>query len=612
MARLIGTAGHVDHGKTSLIRALTGIDADRLPEEKVRGLTIDIGFAYIDIPGIGQVSIVDVPGHERFLSNMLVGALGVDVAILCVAADESVKPQTLEHLQILDLLPVRKLIVAVTRTDLVDTETLAVTTSEIHEALASTRFNQSEIIPVSSVTGFGLEKLKSALAACLEATEQHNGQPWYLPVDRVFTVKGHGAIVTGTMMRGIVKVGDEVALEPGGMKAKIRQIQGHDQTKDMALSGQRTALNLSGVKAEELRRGLLAGRPGTIFSTALIEAQMRWVSDPKHAQRVRISIGADEVIGKVLMRRGSSTTVQFKLERPTAATSGQSVIVRNYSPPQVLGGGKVTIPLAEPRKKIESSVDIDPSNPLKAIPALLRAADHGLATDEICKFLGRTQQALGDIFERLIDEGSALGFAGLWFDPGKFEELVEKFIETLEAAHVENQGQSLFPKEGVAKRAQTGWSGKPLDRILNELLSRGKIRQNGSMIGLVGRVAEMNPAQRALLERVKGTLAAAGMSVPNPAEIALQLGVPSQAVSAILKLGLDAGELVRVDEAIWYPQATLDNIEAEARSKFKSDPFTASEFRDAFGSSRKYVIPILEHFDARRKTFRRNDARVFN
>ena len=270
MARLIGTAGHVDHGKTTLIRALTGIDADRLPEEKRRGMTIDIGFAYIELPGVGRVSIVDVPGHERFLTNMLVGALGVDVALLCVAADESVMQQTREHLQILELLPVERLVVALTRADLADDETREIARAEVEELVAASRFEEAPILEVSAVTGVGMDALRQALADALTGTETTTSGPWYLPIDRAFAVKGHGAVVTGTLHQGTVRVGDRAIIEPGHHEVRVRAIHSHDETLEACEPGRRTALNLGGIKLEEVRRGLSVGGVGLVFAFFLV------------------------------------------------------------------------------------------------------------------------------------------------------------------------------------------------------------------------------------------------------------------------------------------------------------------------------------------------------
>lgn len=612
MARLVGTAGHVDHGKTSLIRALTGIDADRLPEEKTRGLTIDIGFAYVDLPEIGRVSIVDVPGHERFLHNMLVGAMGVDVAVLCIAADESVMPQTREHLQILDLLPVERLVVALTRSDLVDQTTLEITQGDTVDLLAKTRFAGSPIVSVSALTGEGLDQLKQELATALSGTATTQPGPWYLPIDRVFTVKGHGAVVTGTLMRGTVSEGDGAEIQPTGEQARVRQVQTHDSAVKTSQKGQRTAINLGGVRIEDLHRGLLAGAPGSVFASDVLDLKVRWLSEPKHGSRIRLSIGAAEVIGKVFLNDNQPETVQVRLEERVGAAVDQPVILRRYSPPDILGGGHVTVAQAKKRRKTESVTVATGESLEDRVVSLAGASLSGVTTEIVCRTVGLSAQVMGDVFEGLLIGGRLIGFAGRWFTPSGFYQARTLFLGSLEALHDRQPAKSAFPKDEVARSAGLDWDGKPLDRIVARLVQEGMLRSKGNEVGLVGRGTMLNPAQRSLLDKVAAVLESASWSVPSPSDVARQLQVPQQAVLGVLKLGVESGEIVRIDEEIWYPTGPLNRMVEGARQHFGGRQFSASEFRDFTGSSRKYVIPVLEHLDARRTTFRRGDLRLFD
>ncbi|HWA83840.1 MAG TPA: selenocysteine-specific translation elongation factor, partial [Fimbriimonadaceae bacterium] len=417
MAKLIGTAGHVDHGKTTLIQALTGIDADRLPEEKRRGMTIDIGFAYIDLPEFGRVSIVDVPGHERFLTNMLVGALGIDVALLCVAADESVMPQTREHVQILDLLPVERMVVALTRSDLADETTREIAKAEVEELLAPTRFKVAPIVEVSAQTGAGIPELRQALVEALRASapEGLKDAPWYLPIDRVFTVKGHGAVVTGTLAQGEVRVGGKAYIQPENLEVRVRALHSHGVAIESGEPGRRIAINLSGVKEEDLRRGQAVGAPGALFSTDCFDAKMRWATPVKHGSRVRVSIGAEEAIGRVFLNDFDPELAQIRLESRIAAALDQPLILRRYSPPDVLGGGRILIPQAKRRKKGEEIRGARPARDEEAILGVVGTSPDGIATEEVCRLVGKSQQTLGKPFENLLAQGKVHGFAGLWF-----------------------------------------------------------------------------------------------------------------------------------------------------------------------------------------------------
>lgn len=611
MAKLIGTAGHVDHGKTSLIRALTGIDADRLPEERARGLTIDLGFAYVDFPEIGRVSIIDVPGHERFLSNMLVGVQGVDVAILCVSAIESVKPQTIEHLQILELLPVQSLVVALTFCDIAEAETFETARLEVEQLLASTRFSGSPVVPVSAETLEGIAQLKQHLEQVLRQETEPRIGPWLLPIDRVFSVHGHGTVVTGPLMQGEVRVGDEVEIQPGGFRSRVRQIQGHDLTLESASFGQRTALNLAGLKPEEIQRGHLAGEPGTVFESKLIDAEVRWIEKPNWGLRVRLSIGADEVIGRVYTSDLDETKAQIRLETPTGAAKGQSIIIRRYSPPNLLGGGIVLIPSGKVGKKFQSQEN-DRSLPLtEQILQIVEGAPRGIDNAEICRILGFTNQLLGDTIEKLISAGEIRGFAGYWFVPATWDSTQSAIIEALEDLHAGESQRVCFSKDQVARAIGLNCSQKALDRIFSHLVESGTVRSTAQGVSLTSHSVHLNPAQRQLLDRVKSQLELGGWMPLSPQEIAKQLGLPAQAVLGVLSLGIENGEIVRLQDDVWFTKVRFNQMVEVAKNHFGSEKFAASEFRNLFETSRKYAIPVLEYLDARRVTFRQGDTRFF-
>lgn len=612
MARLIGTAGHVDHGKTTLIRALTGIDADRLPEEKKRGMTIDIGFAFIDLPGVGRASIVDVPGHERFLTNMLVGALGIDVALLCVAADESVMPQTREHLQILELLPVEKLIVAMTRADLADEETRMIAREEIEELVRGSRFESAPVLEVSAAKGEGIDALREALASALSGEDAPASGPWYLPIDRVFGVKGHGCVVTGTLAEGAVRAGDRAVLQPGGQEVRVRAIHSHDEAVETAEHGRRTALNLGGVKLEDVHRGMVVGEPGAVFETTLMDARVRWLDRPRHGARVRVSAGAEEVIAKAFHTDAEPEIVQLRLESPLAVALRQPVIVRRYSPPEVLGGGRVLVPVARQRRKSEAFVPVAETD--SAEDAILEALGDrtGVTTEEVCRVLGKSPQALGKAFEALASADRVRGFAGLWMRSEVFESAAAQFLEVLAQAHEKQPTQATVPREKVSELSGLKWAGKPLDRILAALAAAGRLSVSGTGVRHPDFQLRLTERQRQLLDRVRAALEAEGINVPAPLELARTLAVPPQAVDEILRLGVEAGEIVRVDEGLFYTHAQIDEVKRKAIAVAGGKPFAAAEFRDAVGTSRKYAIPLLEYLDRVRFTTRVGDRRMIN
>jgi len=612
MARLIGTAGHVDHGKTTLIQALTGIDADRLPEEKARGMTIDIGFAYLDFPTHGRVSIVDVPGHERFIHNMLVGALGVDVALLCVAADSGVMPQTREHLEILSLLPVEHVVVALTRADLADEDMRALAIEDVRELLADSRFSDTPIIPVSAITQEGLTTLREELDKALSATSSRDrGGPWYLPIDRAFAVKGHGTVVTGTLAQGRVSVGDACVLEPGGQRARVRGLHSHGIAQDTLDAGRRVAMNLGNVRLEELHRGQSVGALGALFETTLVDAEVTWIRPAKHGMRVRVSLGAAEVMGKLFLNDHDSAWVQIALDEPVAAALHQPLVIRRSSPMEVLAGGRVRVPVAVKRKKAEAPPKVTANDRPSAIREIVGDNPNGLSTDEIARSLGASLTELGDDFEALRLSGTLRGLAGKWVSEAGYQVLTERMLAALRQLHEAHPTQSSHPREKVLDLARLSWSGKPLDRLIASLASEGKIVAEGTAIRDAEFKLQLSSKQRIFLDRIREALDAGSPNVPAPHELTKMLSVPPQAIDEMLRLGVEAKELVRVADGIFYTHDGLAKIITGLRENFGGRAFEASEVRDFIGSSRKYVIPLLEHLDSKGLTQRTGDRRAF-
>jgi selenocysteine-specific elongation factor len=613
MAHLIGTAGHVDHGKTTLIKALTGIDADRLPEEKSRGMTIDIGFAHVELPDVGRVSIVDVPGHRKFLTNMLVGALGVDVGLLCVAADAGVMPQTREHLEILQLLPVDRLVVAMTRSDLVDAETRELARLDVEEFLTKTRFAGSPIWFVSAITGEGIDDLKAALSQALKQADPQASRgkaPWYLPIDRAFVVKGHGCVVTGTLAQGVAKAGDRAVLEPGGLEVRVRSIHVHGETVESSEFGRRTAVNLGGIHLEDVQRGMILAQPGVAFESAVVDCKLHWAVPPRHGQRIRFAVGSEEAIGKLFLSEADATLAQLRLERPIACAVGQPVIVRQYSPPTLIAGGRIVTPVAKPRKRRDQVIVVNAGDDETAVLQVIGDDPNGRPTEDVCRILGRSPQQLGPVFERLRESGALLGFAGQWIKSEAFEAGVSKFLEALGSLHEQSPTTAFVPREKAVSLAGLKWAGKPLDRMLSLLAQRELVAVQGVTIRQFGFRVQLTPRQRELLDRVLTTMDSAGVNVPPVVELAKQVPAPPQAVEEILKIGVQAGEVVALGEGIYYGARQLERIQKTVADAAAGKPFTASAMRDVLGTTRKYIIPLLEHMDSIRFTLRQGDQRV--
>lgn len=612
MAYLIGTAGHVDHGKTTLIAALTGIDADRLPEEKARGMTIDLGFAFVDLPEVGKVSIVDVPGHERFVKNMLAGASGVDVALLCVAADEGVMPQTREHFQILQLLEAQTMVVALTKVDAVDPESLALAELDVSSLLDGTAYADAPIIHVSAHAGTGIGELKRSLSEAIHSLgPRQAGSGWFLPIDRVFTVEGYGTVVTGTLASGKVATGAEAVLMPGYHKARIRGVETHGSRSEVAEAGMRTALNVSGIRRDALHRGQAVGAPGSLFETGCLNVRLTVVSKLEHAARVRVHIGTGEFIGRVFLFDHAPGFAQLRLEEPAACARGQRLILRRYSPPTLLAGGEVITPNASPRRKNDAAVQDILSNEDAGddrILNLLKRYSLGATTEALCEALGESPQSLGDEFERHKQSGDAIGFAGVWIAKEHFTEVAERVRRALSALHAQQPQAASVSKSQVLAASGLGWAAKPFDRLLARLVDEGLVVAKGSSLAHPDHKIALNEKQAALLRRVIAVMVEAGASAPAPQDIATTVSAPVQAVDEMIRLGMETGRLVRVDEGIVYPVEVLEEMKQTLRSFGK--PFTVAQFRDATNSSRKFALPLLQYFDETRFTRRVDDERI--
>jgi selenocysteine-specific elongation factor len=616
MAYLIGTAGHVDHGKTTLLAALTGIETDRLPEEKARGMTIDLGFAYLDLDGVGRVSIVDVPGHERFVKNMLAGAWGVDVALLCVAADEGVMPQTREHFEILCLLEARAMVVALTKCDMVDEETQDLVEWEVRELLSGTRYAEAPVVRVSALTGKGLQELKETLSKTLISLGPRRdiGSQWFLPIDRVFSVTGHGTVVTGTLAMGRVKQGDECELLPGGGRLRVRRVQVHGVEREYAEAGQRTALNLGGVKRENIERGQAVASPGLMVETRCSNIRVVALEPLKHGMRVRVHLGSGEFLGRLFLFDAVPDLAQIVFEEPVACTRGQRLVLRRYSPPTLIGGGVILTPSATRRKKSDPSVrellaEGDESLPLEErVLSLITGVPMGIETSVMAEQLGMPVPALGDVLEQIKTTGKAFSFAGIWVSPENYRLLAEKLRDHLWRLH-----QSEAYSAGIAKSrlfAESGlpWSPKAWDRLLAQLHEDGFIRLMGAEVRHPEHEIKLTSRQQALLQRVLTAMRGHG-AVPAGAEtLAQELGVPPQAVREMWQLGMELGCIVRLEEDIYMSVETLEELKGVVRSL--APKFTVSQFRDAVGSTRKYVLPILQYFDSQKITRRVGDERV--
>lgn len=630
---ILGTAGHIDHGKSSLVRALTGTDPDRLAEEKERGITITLGFAQLILPSGRRLGVVDVPGHERFVRQMVAGATGMDLALLVIAADDGVMPQTVEHMAVLELLGVRSCVVALTKADMVDEDWLLFMEDEVASALQGTPFEGAPVVPCSSVTGQGLDELRAALDEAVASAERTKpaGELRY-PVDRVFTVKGFGTVATGTLWSGTVHVGDELEVLPRGLRTKVRSIQVHGRDRDAAQAGNRVALCLSGLSTEDVRPGDFIAAPGSLQVTDRFDAQLTF-KDPfasgkplESGSRAHIAHGTREVVGRVLcmdgkprLEPGETAQVQIRLDDPLPLSYGDRFIVRSFSPVHVIAGG--TVLAAHPRRRTTlSPAESATLSALAAGDAAAAADAYALGAEEpftpaqAAAALGLPPAQVGRRLEELQAAKKLvfLGTAGRYLAPAPLHaKMVSKVESCLMRFHNANPDATGLAKEEL--RHQLGLRMEPacFDALLEEAEAKGVcVQVDGELshpkAGAGARAQVLKAAQ------VIGVALDEAAGAP-PALDALLKGTglnPGIARKGLLEL-LDQGRAVRITNELVFSAAVIGEWKAAIAAFIdENGPATAAQLKDACGTSRKYMMPVLEWLDAQAFTKRSGDLRT--
>ena len=625
--KVIATAGHVDHGKSTLIQALTGIDPDRLAEEKRRGMTIDLGFAWLTLPNGEPVGIVDVPGHIDFIKNMVAGVGAVDAALLVVAADEGVMPQTHEHLAVLDLLAVPRGVVALTKIDLVeDAGWLELVEEELREELQGTTLAEAPIVPVSAYTGQGLDDLLLALQDALAQAPPHPAEgPPRLFIDRAFSMAGFGTVVTGTLKEGVLHVGDEIVIEPGGLQARIRGLQSHKQRIETALPGSRVAVNLTGLHPSQLHRGQVLTAPGRVKSSKRVDVRLRaWEDAPailRHNMEITFHSGSAETIGKLRLLEGDellpgeATWAQIELRDPVAVNRGDRFIIRRPSPSATLGGGVIVDPAPRRRHK-RRRPDL-----FRRFEALLRNDPVELAAltiDErgpvppkaIAEALQLTPEQVDAALANLLDSGRAWRLAEdlpeLMSDPA-WERIAARMQRILAAYHEEHPAWLGMPRDALKGRLQPreGWSVRVFNAVVDRALAQGVLREDRGFLALTDFQPRFTPRQQAAVDQLLAQFRAQPYTPPSYRQ-ALEM-VDDETLTALLQ----RGDLVRVGPDVIFLKATYDDMLARTLDYLQTHgQITVAECRDLFGASRKYILAFLEHLDRERITRRQGDYRV--
>jgi selenocysteine-specific elongation factor len=624
---VVGTAGHIDHGKSALVRALTGTDPDRLKEEKERGITIDLGFAHLPLDDDLVVSFIDVPGHERFVRNMLAGAHGIDAAILVVAADESVMPQTREHFHICRLLGIGTGIVALTKCDLADEETRGVAEAEVRELVAGSFLEGAPVVGVSARTGEGLGALRDALRALARrAPARVETGALRLPVDRVFTLRGFGTVVTGTLVAGRLALGDEVEILPSGRRSRARGLQVHGRDVPLAPAGTRVAVNLAGLEVHDLARGDVLAHPGTLRATSMLDVRVSLLPGERPLRdqaRLRVHVASAEILGRIrfpggqALAAGSEGVAQIRLEAPTVASRGDRLILRAYSPATTVGGAAVLDPLPRKRRASEP-VDarrvaaLASQDPVAAAVALVgEAGVRGIDVAALVARVGTPWDVLEPLLlarEDVVSEGRD---PVVLLSRDALVALSRRLMGALGSFHADNPLRAAMPREELKQRLASRGGGVAFDRALGELVSAGEIRLGPSGLALVRHTPTLKPDEQAARAALLAAATEARLTGVEIAPLAQATGKDAGLLDRVARLLVAEGRLRRVGEKTLVHAQALDALKEEVRRRWPAGSrLDVGEFKELTGLTRRFVIPLLEHLDAEHVT-RRSGADRF-
>jgi selenocysteine-specific elongation factor len=626
---IVGTAGHIDHGKSSLVEALTGTNPDRLEEEKRRGITLDLGFAFLDLDGV-RLGLVDVPGHERFVRNMLAGAGGIDLVLLVIAADEGIKPQTREHFEICRLLGIARGIIAITKSDLVDAESLGLLRLEIEEFVRGAFLEGAPIVPVSARSGAGLEELKTVLRGTAQAVSAKDAtQHFRLPIDRSFALKGFGTVVTGTLISGALKVEDEVELYPARKRLRVRGLHSGGKQIERAVAGQRTAVNLAGIEHEEITRGMVLGPAGLFEATQRVDARVtQLASAPRLKNRARVHFhqGTAEAIAEVILLKdgnelaeGESAFAQLRFDKPLLLLPGDRFILRRFSPVVTIGGGSVLDARAPRHKRKDATVlpflgVLENGKREDVLCALVGATPHGLRLAEIVAWTGWIESETRAAAEKLAaaKRMRILGSAPIVLVPAQAvtdcTAAIRKAVETFHRAN------PLLP--GIPKQELRGKAGRArvemFEAALGDLVAARAVVTAGDLVSQTGREISLSAEETRAKELIEHEFESAGLNVPGFASVLAKLPVDAPRAQKLLQILLREKVLVKISSDLVFHRSTLlklrDMLATYRKEHGARLPITA--FKELTGISRKYAIPLLEHLDREQVTRRAGDERV--
>jgi selenocysteine-specific elongation factor len=632
---ILGTAGHIDHGKTSLVKALTGIDCDRLPEEKQRGITIDIGFAHLDLEDF-RVGVVDVPGHERFIKNMLAGATGIDLALLVVAADDSIMPQTREHLEILKLLGIPGGVIAITKTDLVDEATLEVVELEIRELVEHSFLADAPIVPTSTATGLGISRLKTELSiAAKRVNSQRDTRVFRLPIDRAFVAQGHGTVVTGSVISGLLRVGDELDWHKGdgtSERIRVRSLTNHGSPVEEIKRGQRAGVNLAGVPHEQVFRGQELCAPGYLLASKVVTVRVTanggHRKSLKHRLSVRVHVGTAEVMATLSLldceqvSTGQWGLAQLFLDEPVTTVWGQPFVLRDSSAENTIGGGQILQPVAGKirRRHLEMldrlerlwSKEIE----TRTLAAAWFTGFGGVTSFELIRTAGVSAAAIDSLVDRFRTSGELIEFT---LPPGRkvllhaerATEIETRILAVLASLHAEHLLVTTHDRQKVFARLEFIGDEQLLQAVADRSIAARKLVGDSRRIARADFKPKLSANQQKLKQRIVEAHSRAGFQPPEPKEFANHAGGNAAALKDIYDVAVAEGYLVKVSEEIFLSSSAEGELRRKVRDRLISGPgLTVAEIRDLLGTTRKYAVPLCEYLDRSGVTRREGDLRV--
>jgi len=630
---ILGTAGHIDHGKTALVKALTGVDTDRLPEEKRRGITIELGFAELVLDQY-RLGIVDVPGHERFVRTMLAGATGIDVALLVVAADDSVKPQTREHLEILRLLDLEAGVIALTKCDLPDPAWVDLVEQEVRELVSGTFLEAAPLVRTSALTGQGVDALATALAEAAaraaNSDRRREAGPFRMAVDRAFTLPGHGTIVTGSVSSGRVRVGDELAVEPGGPRARVRSLQNHDRPAEEVHRGQRAAINLPGLEHQQINRGHELATPGHLVPSRLLSVTLKLLDSAprplKHRARVRLHLGTAELMASVVLLDrdrllpGDSGPAQLFLKQPAVATWGQPLVIRSESPVITIGGGRVLDPDAPKLRRRDDRglgrlADLSSGDPLVRASAAIGFVGHRKWEPEHLARIAGVSDA-DQICRKLVDRGDLVEIV---VSPTRtvrihrevLDDLAARIETVLAEMHRQSPLQAAIDRSRLASRFAYLDSDAVLDAVLASMAAAGRVQVTERAVALAGHGPKLSRGQCDLLRQIVEVYAEAEFQPPTLKELKSRFAPNQAAIRELVELAAADGRLVKISAEFYlHADAERESRKTLADRLAEGPGMTVSQIREALATTRRYAIPLCEYFDRIGFTERQGDLRV--